>query len=116
MVSPVTAEEALGRLDPTERGWVEGFCTRVRDAYGERIRDLRLFGSKVRGDDHEESDVDLLVLVDRLDRETTEGIHEIARSVSSRLEPWVFDFDRYHAPKSRASGVYKEIRKESVRL
>ncbi len=60
MVSPVPAEEVLARLDPAERGWVEEFRTAVRARYGARVRDLRLFGSKVRGDDHDESDIDVL--------------------------------------------------------
>lgn len=38
--------------------------------FGERLRELRLFGSYSRGEAHEDSDVDVLVLVDGLtDRE-----------------------------------------------
>lgn len=116
MVSSVTAEEALSRLDPTERAWVEEFRHRVRERYGERIRDLRLFGSKVRGDDHDTSDVDLLVLVDDLDTDTWRDILRMAGSVSVWLDAKVLDFEGYHEPKSRATGFYKEMRKESVRL
>lgn len=116
MVSSVTAEEALSRLDPAERSWVEEFRTRVRDRYGERIRGMRLFGSKVRGDEHDGSDVDLLILVEDLDTETWKEILELAGSISVWLDPKVLDFEGYHEPKSRATGFYKEMRKESVRL
>jgi predicted nucleotidyltransferase len=39
---------------------------RLKDAYGERLVDMVLFGSWVRGQAHEESDVDLLVVLDEV--------------------------------------------------
>jgi uncharacterized protein len=46
------------------------FAARLRPIFGERLRELRLFGSYARGEAHEDSDVDVLVLVDGLtDRE-----------------------------------------------
>lgn len=116
MVSSISAEEALARLDPEERTWVEAFRDRVRRELGERLRDLRLYGSKARGDWHEESDIDLLVLVEGLDEEARDQIWVIAHDISPWLMPVVADFDRYHRPVSRATGFYKEMRKESVRL
>ncbi|MFQ5881452.1 MAG: nucleotidyltransferase domain-containing protein [Candidatus Methylomirabilales bacterium] len=46
-----------------------------------RLRLVRLFGSKARGDFTPESDIDLLVVIDRDDWETSEAIHEIAHEV-----------------------------------
>lgn len=116
MVSPVPAEEVLARLDPQERRWVEEFRDEVRARFGARVRDLRLFGSKVRGDDHDESDIDVLVLIDSCDEATGRAVHELAWSITFWLSPIVRDFERYHAPISRASGFYEELRRESVRL
>lgn len=116
-MAPRLADDAwFARLTPEERDWVRTFRDSVRERYGERIRDLRIFGSRVRGDTHEESDIDLLVLVDGLDAETERAIWSMAWKISPRLQAHVIDFDGYHAPISRASGFYKEIRKESVRL
>ena len=116
MVSSVRAEEALARLDPAERRAVEELRDRLRAEYGPRLRDLRLFGSKVRGDDHDESDIDVLVLIDGCDPSTFRDVVHLAYSISSSLSPLVSDFDSYHSPISRASGLYRELRKESVRL
>ncbi|MGI9120031.1 MAG: nucleotidyltransferase domain-containing protein [Acidimicrobiales bacterium] len=80
------------------------------------MRDLRLFGSKVRGDDHDESDIDVLVLIEGCDYQTSADIGVLARSISSWLSPLASDFDAYHRPSSRASGFYQEMRNESVRL
>ena len=38
----------------------------MRGIYGERLRDVLLFGSWARGDAHPESDVDLLVVLDEV--------------------------------------------------
>ncbi|MDP9453096.1 MAG: nucleotidyltransferase domain-containing protein [Actinomycetota bacterium] len=116
MVSPVPAEEALGRLDPSERRWVEELRDGVRARFGPRVRDIRLYGSKVRGDDHDESDIDVLILVDDNDEATSRAIWDLAWSISTWLSPMVIDFERYHEPISRASGFYEEMRRESVRL
>ncbi len=116
MVSSLTRQEALARLDPEERGWVEAFAQRVRDEFGPRVRDIRIYGSKVRGDAHDESDIDLLVLVDDGDRVTFDAIANIGYSISSWMSPRVYDFDEYHSPRFRASGFYKELRRESVKL
>lgn len=116
MVSSVDAADALGRLLPVERLWIEEFRDRLSAQFPGRIRDLRLFGSKARGEDGRESDIDLLVLVDVDDPATHTAVVDLATSISAWLSPHVFEFDAYHAPVSRASGFYKEIRRESVRL
>ncbi len=112
----MSADEALTRLTPEERRWVEEFRDRVRDSMGPRLKDLRILGSKVRGEAHDESDIDLLVLIEGCDYPTWESIVDLAHSISPWLSPVVEDFDAYHAPASRATGFYKEMRKESVRL
>lgn len=116
MVSAIPAEVALARLSEEDRRAVERFRDELRSRYGARIKDLRLYGSKVRGDDHDESDIDVLVLTDARDRHLSRSIGELAFSISTWLAPFVEAFDDYHAPSSRVTGYYQELRKESVRL
>ena len=45
---------------------LSAYAERLRAVFGPRLRELRLFGSYARGDANEDSDVDVLVLVDGL--------------------------------------------------
>lgn len=124
MVSDVTADEALARMRPEDRALVEEFRESVREILGPRLRDLRLFGSKARGDDDQESDIDVLVLVDSLDPETRQGIVDLSIDIGftpgpgprTFVSPAIADFDEYHKPRNRASGFYDSMRRESIRL
>lgn len=115
-MSAIPTEVVLAQLSAEDRRAVERFRDDLRDLLGPRLRDLRLYGSKVRGDDHDESDIDVLVLVDVKDWPTWETIIDLAHSISTWISPRVIAFDAYHAPSSRATGYYKELRRESVRL
>lgn len=57
----------LGVMIPSSlRPPLEAFAERLRRAFGARLREVRLFGSYARGEAHEESDVDVLVVIDDL--------------------------------------------------
>jgi Nucleotidyltransferase domain len=62
---PQLPELASG-LDPVEIA--EAVAGELRALYGRRIRRVLLFGSWARGDAHPESDIDLLVVLDRSSR------------------------------------------------
>lgn len=51
------------RLTPGERAGLYAFVDRLRQRYGDDLLRVRLFGSKARGDFHEESDFDLLIVM-----------------------------------------------------
>jgi predicted nucleotidyltransferase len=45
---------------------LDAYAGRLRRRFGARLRELRLFGSFARGEANEDSDVDVLVLIDGL--------------------------------------------------
>ncbi len=51
------------RLTPDERAGLATFVDRLRQRYGDDLLRVMLFGSKARGDFHEESDFDLLIVL-----------------------------------------------------
>lgn len=54
------------------------FKNAVRGAVGSRLKEIILFGSRARGDSANESDYDLLVIVDKVEPDIVHGIDEIA--------------------------------------
>jgi predicted nucleotidyltransferase len=55
---------AAAALTERERETVQLFASRLREAVGDDLRALWLYGSRARGETHAESDVDLLVIAD----------------------------------------------------
>lgn len=51
-------------MDEATRTAVEAFKEKVADLYGERLDQILLFGSQVRGEATEASDVDLMVVLE----------------------------------------------------
>ena len=58
-------EELSGAFDPQETA--RSVAAELRELYGDRLRRVLLFGSWARGDAHPESDVDVLVVLDRVE-------------------------------------------------
>jgi predicted nucleotidyltransferase len=58
-------EELSGVFDPRETA--RTVATELCDLYGNRLRRVLLFGSWARGDAHPEADVDVLVVLDRVE-------------------------------------------------
>lgn len=77
VVDPQQAKEALDRLLEPDGPEISGrfdvlaiaesVARALKDLYGERLQEVRLFGSWARADAHPESDIDLLVVLDRVD-------------------------------------------------
>jgi predicted nucleotidyltransferase len=57
--------EIAGAFDP--HAIAAAVAEELRELYGERLKQVLLFGSWARGDAHPESDIDLLVVLDRID-------------------------------------------------
>ena len=48
---------------PVERKWLAEFVAAVRARHGEVVQDVIVYGSKARGDCHDDSHIDVLVIV-----------------------------------------------------
>lgn len=53
-----------GRVSGIDAAALTDFCRRVRAALGDGLVELRLFGSKARGDAGPDADIDVLVVID----------------------------------------------------
>lgn len=84
------------------------------------IIDLRVYGSKARGDDDAFSDLDVFIEVGRLDRKTRDLISEIAWQTSLEnsivISPLVFSVDEIENSPLRASPILLNIREGGIRI
>lgn len=103
-------------LTPLESETLDGFRAGLRALFGERLKELTLFGSRARREGHEQSDLDVLVLVDGLRREERRAVLdlclelELGRGMS--IEPIVRDAATWRA----SSSLGREIARDGVPL
>jgi predicted nucleotidyltransferase len=74
-------------LSPSERALLERFAAELRAQLGEGLHAVWLFGSRARGEPpaHEDSDVDLLVLVDDASWDEKLRIQRLLADVAEEL-------------------------------
>ena len=60
---PARIRELWTDWHPDDRKWLEELRGAIREHYQDAVQRVVLFGSKARGDWHEESDIDVLVIV-----------------------------------------------------
>ncbi len=80
------------KLSPKENNALRQFKETAERTLGTRLEKILLFGSKARGEDEEESDIDIMVVVRDRDSAIEDMIIDIAYEVNLR-------FDLYLSPK-----------------
>lgn len=64
--------------------WMSILTERLLDRFGERVSFIGLQGSRSRGEERPDSDIDAVVLFDRLDRDTLDGYRDILDGMPCR--------------------------------
>jgi predicted nucleotidyltransferase len=102
---------------------VSRFRAALGARFGGRLRDVVLYGSHARGSANEDSDVDVLVVVDDLTDEESAAIARIAYFVDaepdhewSGLEPLAMSTRHAADLRSRERLLMRDIDAEGVRL
>ena len=111
---------SLSHLEPNDRAAVLEYVTRIYARFPDRVLAVALFGSKARGDDDSESDIDLLVLVDVEDRVFRSELWRIASDVSLDynvvLSARVFGRDRWAETRRMRLPLYRAVAVDGVPL
>ena len=110
----------LRHLTPQEREVLAEFLSRLHERCGDRIVHVWLFGSKVRGDSDEESDVDLLIVARNGDDALQKVVGEITYSLSLEhgvlLCEHVVSTWRFAQMRARQELIYKNVVGEGIDL
>ena len=108
---PPVVSEALARFDRV-----------LRDRFGGRVSEVVLFGSRARGEAHENSDVDVLVVIDDLSEPERLAVLDLAYGVDRTSTDWVglspLVYSSQQAVRMRAGGrrLFRDIDREGIRL
>ena len=91
-----------------------------RAQFGDRLVDLRLFGSRVRGASHEHSDVDVLIVVEALLAGEARDIGRYCGDLMTEhevlLSPLALSADHWQTLLSRRRRIALDIEREGARL
>jgi len=79
-----------------------------------------LFGSYARGSNHENSDIDILIIVKNLDneRKITSRLYKalLNENISTPIDFIAVDYDKYNTLKNKTGFIYKTIEQEGQLL
>ena len=68
--------------------WVSQFTQQVKALFGQRLRFVGLQGSQRRGEATEESDVDLVVILDQVEPEDLAAYRQMLSHLTPSVKPW----------------------------
>jgi predicted nucleotidyltransferase len=107
-------------LAPTTRAAVDEFAARVRAHFGARLVRLALFGSHARGDATDDSDIDVLVIIDGMTsadgRQVDAVVGDILTETDVLLSPFVISAVRFEELRARERRLAAEIDRDAIPL
>ena len=110
----------MGHLREADRRALEEFRAAIRKQFSGRFLDFRLFGSKARGDDGPESDIDVLLVTKEKDRSIREAVFDLVVELNLKydvvLSPVILTWEEYVGRLSKPSPFYQVTQKEGVPL
>ena len=111
---------SLNHMSKTERRAIERFGDDVKSRLGDYVVRMSVFGSKVRGDFRETSDIDILVIVKERSLRVMDQIAEITSDLNVEyglsISPVVFSEEEYDVNAKMASPFSLAVREEGLSL
>lgn len=107
-------------VGPHDARALHKFAAAVRELLGERLVELKLYGSKARGAGSEESDIDVLVVVAGVDLETKNRVLDEAFEINLEedvfIAPLIIDRSRLADPVWRITDLAVALDREGISL
>lgn len=106
--------------NPSWQKAIEDFSKSIKDKLAPNIKDVRLFGSVARGSSTPESDIDILVLVEKEDKLTDDTIMDIAVDVNLSydvvISSIIITISHYSNQLFRETAFYYALEQEGVSI
>ena len=94
-------------LSKKEKSVLKEFKTGLEHVLGGRLVELKLFGSKARGDDRPDSDIDVLVIVTTDDWRICDTVYNVATDFS-------LETDLYISAKVISKNRFDQLRRDGT--
>ena len=107
-------------LSPPIEEVARRFKEKLHAACGERVLQVRLFGSMARGDFHEASDLDVFVMVDRREMSLVDAISTAAWEIGYEMDlpfsvsPLIMARDHFEDLHRRERRIARDILTEGI--
>ena len=105
-------------LTKNEKNVVSYFKEQLADRYP--LRDVRIFGSKIRGDDTSQSDIDVMIELTEVTPDIESEIYDLAYDINLKNDCFIsvviFSKDEIEEGPMSESPIYKVIMKEGVSI
>lgn len=107
-------------LQENERAAILAFSESVHDFLGADLCHIWLFGSKARGDFHDDSDLDLLIVLRQLDPERRGVIRRLGARASldydTLINTHLYEKERWDVLVQVGDALWREIERDGVSL
>jgi predicted nucleotidyltransferase len=107
-------------LNSIEEKALQEFTSRIKIALADNLRDIKFFGSKSTGKFRDESDLDVLIVVNQRNEEVFDAISDVLLDVelkyNSKISPIVLSVGEFMKNAECQTLFYREIARDGVTL
>lgn len=101
-----------------EKKAVREFSLLLRKEIGEDLVEVKIFGSKARGEDSSESDIDILIILKQSDKKKRDIIADLSFEIGLKydlfLSTVVYEEDLFYSPLSKETLFYQNVQKDGI--
>ncbi len=110
----------LLKLNKQERKAIKKFKKELKKELGEQIVEIKLFGSKARGDFNKNSDIDILVVLKNDSEKNKDKVFDVVQNILLEFEvllsPVIFAKQEYNYLNKIPSIFMQNLKFEGVRI